>query len=332
MTSENRFKQSIVNTLAKRAAMHCSNPDCQAITSGPTEEPLGSINVGEAAHIFGANPGSARFDPSMTPAERATITNAIWLCSTCHKIIDDDPQKYPAGLLFEWQREHEREMAALVGKSGALARKRYQERYLERFGRLSYLAERLITEKDDFWEYHLTSEILRAEMGPTIQRWNALKRGLYLKESIRIEKNDFLSWTANRQAEVKAIFLAASELVNVELAAAWGASGTQGSDDDIINTCKLLGELCKSILSWEESVRFVTVYAVHIEVHALYINTAGRVLDELAKIPTFLLDTLSAPELQSSYELNLNLNLPDGWAEKVISATQRAVDLIRTSH
>lgn len=332
MTTENRFKQSIVATLSKRAAARCSNPDCEAITSGPTREPLGSVNVGEAAHIFGAHPGSARFDPDMTPAERAAISNAIWLCSPCHKIIDDDPRGYPAGLLFEWQREHERKMALIVGKTGAEARKRYQERYLEKFGKLSYLAERLITEKDAYWEYHLTSELLRSEMGPVSQRWKALKRGLYLRESLKVGKNDFAPWIANRLAEVTAMFHAAGELVNVELAAAWGAPGTPGNDDDIVHTCRLLGELCKSVLSWEESVRFVTVDSVHSEVHSLYINMAGRILDELAKIPAFLSETLSSPELKNSHELNLNLTLPDGWAESVIAATRRAADSMRGSN
>lgn len=77
MVNENRFKPSTVALLAKRAANRCSNPDCGAITSGPTEDLNGSVNVGQAAHIYGANPGSARFDPTMTVAERSDISNAI---------------------------------------------------------------------------------------------------------------------------------------------------------------------------------------------------------------------------------------------------------------
>ena len=97
MAVEDRFKQSVIVTLAKRAANRCSNPNCGAITSGPTEEPNGSVNVGEAAHIYGANPGSARYDPDMTSTDRSAITNAIWLCSNCHKLVDDDPIKSQLG-------------------------------------------------------------------------------------------------------------------------------------------------------------------------------------------------------------------------------------------
>lgn len=74
---------------------------CGAITIGPADEPNGTVNVGEAAHIYGANPGSARYDPGMASVDRGAIANAVWLCGNCHKLVDDNPGKYPAGLLFK---------------------------------------------------------------------------------------------------------------------------------------------------------------------------------------------------------------------------------------
>lgn len=191
MASDDRFKQIVITTLAKRAANRCSNPDCGALTSGPTDDPAGVINVGESAHIYGANPGSARYDPAMESIDRSAITNAIWLCGNCHKMVDDDEVRYPAGLLFEWQRSHEQRIAEQVGKAGAEIRQRYEARHLEEFGRLSYLAERLIIEKGDIWEYQLTAEVLRFETVPVIRRWEALKRGLYMKPTIRVPLRDF---------------------------------------------------------------------------------------------------------------------------------------------
>lgn len=119
-----KFSKKVIETLAKRAANTCSNPDCRAITTGPAKELDRSINVGEAAHIYGARPKSARFDEEMTAAERSDITNAIWLCRNCHKIVDNDPTEYPAALLFEWRREHEDQITKHVGKTGASLRKK----------------------------------------------------------------------------------------------------------------------------------------------------------------------------------------------------------------
>lgn len=87
MASEDRFKQAVIVTLAKRAANRCSNPDCGAITSGPSDDRAGSVNVGEAAHIYGAHPGSARYEELMDSVDRSDITNAIWLCGNCHKLV-----------------------------------------------------------------------------------------------------------------------------------------------------------------------------------------------------------------------------------------------------
>ncbi|HEX8585111.1 MAG TPA: HNH endonuclease [Allosphingosinicella sp.] len=140
MRNVNRFTKPIIATLAKRAANRCSNPDCGALTSGPARKRTASVNVGEGAHIFGAHESSARYDAAMEPAERASIENAIWLCGNYHKLIDDDPARYPAGLLFEWQREHERQIMEQVGKAGAELRRRYEERQLEELGKLSYLS------------------------------------------------------------------------------------------------------------------------------------------------------------------------------------------------
>jgi hypothetical protein len=330
MATEDRFKKSVVATLAMRAANQCSNPDCGAITSGPSVNPSDSVNVGEAAHIYGANPGSARFDPSMLSSDRGAISNAIWLCATCHKIIDDDPLRFPSGLLFEWQRNHEQKIASTVGKAGAAIRKRYEERHLEEFGRLSYLAERLILEKDDFWEYRLTSEVLRFEMTPILRRWNSLKRGLYFKQNVRIEKMDFIPWVQSRIAEVKSISSAFSELINAEFSRAWGESGVAGNDVDIVETCRLFCEMCQSALLWEETVRFATVDEIFSEVQTLFIGAAGRIIEEAAKLPAFLSETLAGSP-SGKYHLNLTLDLPEGWSEAVEAALERCTNAILSS-
>jgi hypothetical protein len=45
---------------------------------------------------------------SQTPAERAAILNAIWLCATCSTLIDkNNGMDYPANHLRRWKRDHE---------------------------------------------------------------------------------------------------------------------------------------------------------------------------------------------------------------------------------
>jgi hypothetical protein len=328
VASQDRFKQAVITVLAKRAASRCSNPDCGAITSGPSKKRLAAVNVGEAAHIFGAHPGSARYDPGMASAERADLTNAIWLCSNCHKLIDDDPLRYPTGLLFEWQREHERMISEQVGKAGAELRQRYERRHLEELGKLSYLAERIILTKDNFWEYKLTSEVLRYEMAPLLQRWNALSRGLYVKLHYTVSKDEFSSWTQSRLAEVQQITGAFSELMNVEFQRAWGEPGIAGDDALIVTTCRLFAGMCASAIEWEEAVRFAQVPSVFEEVRTLYVGIAGSLIEEAAKVPSYMGTIFASDPQPGTYRLELTLTLPDDWPEAVSAALERAVDTL----
>jgi hypothetical protein len=261
----------------------------------------------------------------MVSSDRSAISNAIWLCSTCHKIIDDDPGRYQAGLLFEWQREHEHRIAAQVGKAGAETRRRYEERHLEEFGPLSYLAQRLIIEKDGLWEYNLTREVLRIEMAPVLQRWRALKRGLYLMPHARIGADDFMPWIFARLAEVTSVTNAFSELINVEFGQAWGEPGIAGSDVDIVTTCRLFGEMCRSALAWEECVRFACVDDAFSEIQSLFIGIAGGILEEAVKFPAFLAEIFSGDTPTGVHSLQLVVTLPDGWNEAVQVALGRAL-------
>lgn len=324
MATEDRFKKSVIVTLAKRAANRCSNPDCGAITSGPAGDPSSSVNVGEAAHIYGANPGSARYDPEMASSDRGGITNAIWLCANCHKTIDDDERRYPSGLLFEWQRNHEQLIAEQVGKAGAELRRRYENRHLEEFGRLSYLAERIIIEKADFWEYRLTAEVLRFEMAPVLQRWGALKRGLYMKPNYRVPKLENSEWIQTRLAEILQITHAFGELMNVEFARSWGEPGFPGVDTLIVSTCRLFAGMCASAVDWEEAVRFANVDEVFEEVRDLFVGVAGRIVEKATRVPEYMGELFADGPQPGVYRLDITLDLPDGWSESIMAATARA--------
>jgi hypothetical protein len=61
------FPDEVKRTLANRAALICSNPDCGASTAGPREDPSKALNIGVAAHITAASPGGPRYDTNLTP-------------------------------------------------------------------------------------------------------------------------------------------------------------------------------------------------------------------------------------------------------------------------
>lgn len=98
------FKADVKDLLAKRAGMKCSNPNCRRPTSGPQEDPNKVLNIGVAAHITAASKGGPRYSGKMSPQERRSEANGIWLCQTCAKLVDNDEARYSEDLLRRWRR------------------------------------------------------------------------------------------------------------------------------------------------------------------------------------------------------------------------------------
>ena len=103
MPNRDEFLGSVVDPLAKRVGVRCSNPSCRISTAGPREDPTKSINIGVAAHITAAAEGGPRYDASLSAKERSSVKNGIWLCQNCAKLIDNDATRYSIQLLKTWK-------------------------------------------------------------------------------------------------------------------------------------------------------------------------------------------------------------------------------------
>lgn len=96
------FAAPVLREIAHEVGHRCSNPECQAPTSGPSKQ-KGVSNVGVGAHITAAAPGGPRFDSSLTLAQRKSAANAIWLCNSCGRLVDNDASTYTVGELAKWK-------------------------------------------------------------------------------------------------------------------------------------------------------------------------------------------------------------------------------------
>jgi hypothetical protein len=129
------FPKHVVRLLADRVNSNCSNPNCRAPTKAPHSKTEKAVNLGVAAHITAAASGGPRYDECLTPKERAHFINGVWLCDPCSKLIDVDPDRFPADLLREWKRQAEAEAAREVCHPKAISKGRMAlVSHLERFG------------------------------------------------------------------------------------------------------------------------------------------------------------------------------------------------------
>jgi len=165
----------------------------------------------------------------MSPAERSAITNAIWLCRNCHKIVDADPTEFPADLLFEWRIAHENSIGDQLGKTADRLRRKIVYGQLEGFDNTTYLARQMVIDKPDAWEFRLTAELLRSIIDPLLSRWRALERGYYTRPIKRIPKKQAILWFNDRITEIGNLVPALAGIINDEFAKAWGAPGVSGS-------------------------------------------------------------------------------------------------------
>jgi hypothetical protein len=110
MSNRDDFSPKTKRMLALRASYICSYPGCGQSTVGPSEEASDAVTmIGIAAHICAAapGPGARRYDPSLTPEQRSSIENGIWLCSNHAVAIDRDDVTFTATMLRDMKLKHE---------------------------------------------------------------------------------------------------------------------------------------------------------------------------------------------------------------------------------
>jgi hypothetical protein len=81
-------------------------------------------NFGETAHIYAFSEDGPRGDAPGRPANPDVLENLILLCPPCHKLVDDNPEKYPVAELREARDIHEqriRRIGDLAPEHRALA-------------------------------------------------------------------------------------------------------------------------------------------------------------------------------------------------------------------
>ena len=116
MSTRDDFSARTIRTLAARAGYHCSNPTCARSTAGPAFDEERSVNIGVGSHISAAATGGKRYDQNMSPAERSSGANGIWLCQSCSKLIDSDETRYTVALLHQWKKDAiQRALGSIAG-------------------------------------------------------------------------------------------------------------------------------------------------------------------------------------------------------------------------
>ena len=113
--SRDNFTPLTKRKLEERVSSRCSWQGCGKATRGAARgDEAASVNLGVAAHITAAAAGGPRFDATLSPEERKSLLNGIWLCQNHARLIDADESAYSVAKLQEWKRQAEERSALSV--------------------------------------------------------------------------------------------------------------------------------------------------------------------------------------------------------------------------
>lgn len=286
------FNKRTIDTLAKRAAYRCSNPECRILTVGPNSEVDKSTTIGEAAHIFGARGNSKRYNSEMTDAARAEITNAIWLCRNCHKLIDTDDQKYTDEVLFEWRELHEQYTQSELGSTTDKIQYEKQISKLSLFHDYPPIIRRIVIDKPDGWEWRLAAELMRYFNQPLFRQLEDIRDGLYIKNQYYIEDGEVIKWVQTQLAEASNLVSPLVVLLD-RLTKSFGPPGEPGNEDEIHHITCLIRDHLKEIIQYEEKIHFVIVPNNYERLVNLLKNLIGSQVTKLTEIPETLDEIVS---------------------------------------
>jgi hypothetical protein len=324
------FSSKTIDTLAKRSGFLCSNPECRVATVGPNTEPDKATTIGEAAHIFGARPDAARYDALMNDAARAEITNGIWLCRNCHKLVDRDAGRFPAELLYRWREEHERFIAENLGTAGDRIRFDIDDARLREFADYPPLVRRLVIDQPRGWEWRLTAELMRHLNQPVFRRLRDLKSGLYTRPLERVEDDAAVRWISARLGEMQ-VLVSPLEKLLAQLMASWGKPGEPGDVSEIHHVCCLIRDALERIAQHEERLWFVDIDDQFHPMVELLKDCLGSQAAKMASIPEALdeffalLDTDhgGTKENPRVVKKTITFELPSGWERRVSREMKR---------
>jgi hypothetical protein len=110
--------REVERELWARAAGRCQFDGCNrpVFKSPVTQE---KVNISEKAHIYSfSKTGPRGWGPFVTNKKQLNeVANLMLVCHDCHKTIDQDKEgeRYPAELLINWKKEHEKRITIVTG-------------------------------------------------------------------------------------------------------------------------------------------------------------------------------------------------------------------------
>ncbi|MEM9572099.1 MAG: hypothetical protein AAF996_11575 [Pseudomonadota bacterium] len=271
----------------------------------------------------------------MTDESRAEITNGIWLCRNCHKLVDQNAKEYSASLLFEWRRQHERYVATEMGSTAVSIAHAVSHRIVEQFADYPSVISRIAIDKPTGWHWRLSAELLRYLNKPILRRYDDLQDQLISRSVEHLTDENVLRWISERIHENIVAVEPFPALIS-RLQSAWDLASDDDVIDEVHHICKLIRDALSHAIDLEERVYFARVPEGLEPLQELLKRVIGSQAIKFEQLPQYLDETITllgtehggTIENPRVVERSIEFSVPRGWNKAMERELERAERLI----
>jgi hypothetical protein len=177
------------------------------------------------------------------------------------------------------------------------------------FAAESESARTLVEERQPYWEFLLTAELLRSRLGVLQREYAELNKIVLTGPKHALAGQAYMSLLHAKFDEFSSSVTVLARCGDQDLVAAWGKPGVQGDAVQILNTVNHLIDCCRGLMAWEAEILLADPPVNLKRLGTALRGTAGGVIDEVARLPGEIAHAVEAARAGAH---NLRINLTFG--------------------
>jgi hypothetical protein len=258
----------------------------------------------------------------MTPEQRRIITNGIWLCRRCARLIDRDERRFSVDVLYRWKEQHEERIRRAQGGGPEENERRLLLR--NAFKGEPAAALQLVLDEPEYWHYLAMVELLRERVTRYAGRRQRLRGNLCFLRRRVLSLSDFPTWLRERGQEIQDL----SDFLNVVAGQTLGPAIAKSPPDAIglLDAANLLGEVCEGLCAWDGDVKSAIFPPEMADLQPRILEWTDSLFEQIARLPVEMAAPLEE-RVGGRYHIELQISAHPTAEETIKEAFDRLESL-----
>jgi CAP12/Pycsar effector protein, TIR domain len=172
------------------------------------------------------------------------------------------------------------------------------------------LIKKIAIEKSDYWEFFLSSELLKSRLTEINISYLELEKGLVFQKSRTLDIDGFSEWFSNSTQDFIRLISIFKQAFEIELIKSYGEPGIAGNVFEIKSAVDKITSFCKELLAWEYELQGIIPPDELKEVTELMKGWTKGLIDTINEFPLKLDESFSPENIAKGKDINLTLTFP----------------------